>query len=311
MKRLLVVGGGGFVGRSFLAKVIHCGGREVVITGRSDQLAFRLPPGVVYRQVAPGDLAAYSVLMDWADEVVDFAYSSVPKTSFDDPVRDVLDNLPFNVALIKMASERSLEKFLFVSSGGTVYGHPTRLPIDEEHPTNPVSPYGITKLAVEKYGLMYSRSNGLQFVAVRPGNPYGPGQLGRRGQGFVATVMQHVLDGSPVTIFGERGTIRDYIYVDDLASGLFAALEYAAGGSVMNIGTGVGIDNRQMLDAIGVQVGRDGMELDVRSASVRAFDVSANILDSTRLRDVSGWQPEVALEAGLEKAWNWIKGNQD
>jgi UDP-glucose 4-epimerase len=310
MRRLLIVGGGGFIGRAFLARVIHGGGREVVIAGRSNQPAYGLPAGVVYRQVAPSDLAAYAALLDWADEVVDFAYSSVPQTSFEDPVRDVLDNLPFNVALIKMASERSLEKFLFVSSGGTVYGHPVRLPIDEAHPTDPVSPYGITKLAVEKYGLMYWRSKRLQFVAVRPGNPYGPGQLGHRGQGFVATAMQQVLEGGTVTIFGERGAIRDYIYVDDLASGILAALEYAAGGSVLNIGTGLGIDNRQMVNAIGTLVRRDGMQLDVRTALARAFDVSANVLDSSKLRDISGWQPEVALETGLEKAWAWIKGKQ-
>lgn len=310
MKRLLIVGGGGFIGRSLVARLILEGGRDVIITGRSDQPKFRLAAGMAYRRVAPDDLAAYASLLDWADEVVDCAYSSVPQTSFDDPVRDVLDNLPFNVALIKMASERSLEKFLFVSSGGTVYGHPVRLPIDEEHPTNPVSPYGITKLAVEKYGLMYWRSKGLQFVAVRPGNPYGPGQLGSRGQGFVATAMQQVLDGGPITIFGGRGTVRDYIYVDDLANGIVAALEHAEGGSVLNIGTGVGIDNRQMLDALGALVAREGMRLDVRTAPARAFDVSANILDASRLRDISGWQPEAALESGLEKAWAWIKGNQ-
>lgn len=310
MKRLLIVGGGGFLGRGLVNHLALAGGRDVVITGRSEQPKFQLPTGTAYRQIAPQNLAAYAHLLDWADEVVDFAYSSVPQTSFDDPVSDVLDNLPFSVALIKMASERSLRKFLFISSGGTVYGHPVRLPIDEEHPTNPLSPYGITKLAIEKYGLMYWRSKGLPFVAVRPGNPYGPGQLGRRGQGFVATVMQHVLDGAPVTIFGERGTIRDYIYVDDLVSGIVAALECADAGSILNIGAGVGVDNRQMLDAIGAVIQQEGRKLDIRVAPVRAFDVSANVLDSTKLREISGWQPEISLQQGLESSWTWIKENQ-
>jgi len=308
--RLLIVGGAGFIGRRLLERLAISGGREVLVTGRSPHPKVSLGAGVSYRQVMPEQTEIYADLVDWADEVVDFAYSSVPQTSFDDPVRDVLDNLPFNVALIKMASERSLRKFVFVSSGGTVYGHPLRLPIDETHPTNPISPYGITKLAVEKYGLMYWRSRGLKFVALRPGNPYGPGQIGGRGQGFIATAMRQALDGKPITIFGERGTVRDYIYVDDLAAGIVAALNSADAGSVLNIGSGVGIDNRQMLDIIDKMTTRDGITLEVLTAPDRGFDVSANVLDASKLRNLSGWEPKVTVESGLEKTWSWMKENR-
>jgi UDP-glucose 4-epimerase len=310
MKRLLMVGGNGFIGRSLVDHIVRTGGRKIIITGRSNQAKWNLPDGVSYQKVSIDDLTVYETLLDWADEVVDFAYSSVPQTSFDDPIQDVLDNLPFNVGLLKLASERYLGKFIFISSGGTVYGPPVQLPISEDHPTNPVSPYGITKLAVEKYGLMYWRSRGLQFIAVRPANPYGPGQHGGRGQGFVATAMQQVLDGKQISIFGENGTIRDYIYVVDLAKGILAALDCAEAGSILNIGTGVGIDNRQMLDALSIVIGREGKQLNITSAPGRSFDVSANILDSSRLQNISRWKPEVSLQNGLERTWDWVKSVQ-
>jgi UDP-glucose 4-epimerase len=310
VKKCLVVGGAGFIGVHLVERLLQVGGRQVVVTGRSAMPKFGLPAEVDYVQVLPEDLDNYARLLDDADEVVDFAYASVPQTSFDDPVRDVLANLPFNVALIKLASERSLKKFIFVSSGGTVYGHPVFLPLNEDHPTNPVSPYGITKLAVEKYGLMYWRLRGLPFVALRPGNPYGPGQQGGLGQGFIATAMRQALAGQPIRLFGERGTVRDYIYIDDLVAGIHAALDFAPAGEVLNIGSGVGLDNREVLEAVQRVVANDGIRLDVHTEPARLFDVSANILDSGRLQSMSGWAPQVPFNDGLAAAWAWIRENR-
>lgn len=311
MTRLLIVGGGGFIGRSLLKRLASEGHREVLVTGRSAKPAHPLFSGVEYRQVMPDDLQIYANLLEWADEVIDLAYSTVPQTSFDNPVRDVIDNLPFSVALIKLASETSLRKFLFVSSGGTVYGHPVSLPINETHPTNPVSPYGITKLAIEKYGLLYRHSKALNFVAVRPGNPYGPGQIGGRGQGFVATAMLQAIKGEEVTIFGNRGTIRDYLHIDDLSSGLISALNFAPSGSILNIGTGVGRDNKDILNLIETFATRDQLRVKISVKPSRQFDVSANVLDASRLRELSGWQPTVDIAQGLEETWAWIKENSE
>jgi UDP-glucose 4-epimerase len=262
---------------------------------------------VRYVQLDPNDLSALHILMDECDEIVDLAYSTVPKTSFEDPVFDVLANLPFNVALIKMASERSMRKVVFVSSGGTVYGNPGYLPIDESHPTNPASPYGITKLAIEKYGFMYSLLRDLPFVAVRPGNPFGPDQIGGQGQGFVATALFAALTGKSIKIFGDRGTIRDYIYIDDLVSGIASALDAGEPGDVYNIGTGIGLDNRTVLDHISALAAADGRKLIVQIEPPRPFDVAANVLSSARLTYRSGWRPTTNFDEGLVKTWAWAK----
>src|SRR5690606_36441288 len=135
------------------------------------------------------DVAFMNGLLEGCDELVDLAYATVPKTSFDDPVHDVLVNLPATVSLLRQAANFSLKRVLLVSSGGTVYGNAAYLPIDEAHPTNPVSPYGITKLAAEKYALLFHRLEGLPVVIARPSNPYGPNQMGNLGQGFIAAAM--------------------------------------------------------------------------------------------------------------------------
>ncbi|PUE27522.1 NAD-dependent epimerase/dehydratase family protein [Limnohabitans sp. Jir72] len=306
MRACLVVGGGGFVG-SHLVRFLARKGRQIIVAGRSPKARFPPPDNVRYVQLDPNDLNALQFLMDECDEIIDLAYSTVPKTSFEDPVFDVLANLPFNVALIKMASERPMRKVVFVSSGGTVYGNPGYLPIDESHPTNPVSPYGITKLSIEKYGLMYSRLRELPFVAVRPGNPYGPDQIGGQGQGFVATALFAALAGKSIKIFGDRGTIRDYIYIDDLVSGIAAALDAGEPGEIYNIGTGIGLDNRTVLDHIGALAAADGRKLIVQIEQPRPFDVAANVLSSARLTYRSEWRPATNFDEGLAKTWAWAK----
>jgi UDP-glucose 4-epimerase len=239
--------------------------------------------------------------------VVDLAYATVPKTSFDDPVHDVLVNLPSSVVLLRQASQRRLRRLVLVSSGGTVYGNAAYLPIDETHPTNPVSPYGITKLALEKYALMFHRLEGLPIVIARPGNPYGPNQLSNLGQGFVGTALYSILQRQPVCVFGERGTVRDYVYIEDLVAGLSAALNHGNVGETYNIGTGIGYDNRSVLDEIDSIVRADGYSVQCEHRPFRAFDVAENVLSSARLTYLSGWRPQVDLHTGLEATWQWAK----
>ena len=308
--RTLVVGGAGFIG-SHLARILIADGRRVVrVTGRRETPIFGLPAGVEYIRANAADAVAMGRLLDEADEVIDLAYGSVPKTSFEDPVHDVLANLPATVNLLKMASERSLHRFLLVSSGGTVYGNASRLPIDEFHPTNPVSPYGITKLAAEKYAFLFHRLSGLPLVVARPGNPYGPFQFGRLAQGFIGAALHATAGRQKVTIFGERGTIRDYIYVDDLAHGMMAALDHGRIGETYNIGTGIGYDNRAVLDKIDSVVSQDGYSVECEHLPARAFDVAENVLSSARLTYVSGWRPKIDLLSGLEATWRWAKDQE-
>lgn len=312
MSTCLIIGGGGFIGSHLVPMLLmlrdgaQCP-RKIVVVGRNQHPRFALDRNVSYVQLDYLNSDVLATLLDKCDELIDLAYATVPMTSFNDPVHDVISNLPFNVTLLKLASERKLRRFLFVSSGGTIYGNADYLPIDESHPTNPVSPYGITKLAIEKYGLMYHRLSGLPLIVVRPGNPYGPNQYGGLGQGFIATTLHQALVGRPVRLFGERGTIRDYIYVQDLAAGIVAALEHGELGATYNIGSGQGLDNREILVAIEACIRQDRLPLHIEVEPSRPFDVAANVLSSARLTYASGWRPKIGLEEGLERTWSWVR----
>lgn len=301
----LVIGGGGFIGSHFVRLLKSRGARNVIVAGRGPAPRFSLPDEVPYVQGDAADPAFIGGLLQRCDEVVDLAYATVPKTSFEDPVNDVLVNLPATVNLLRQASRYKLRRVLLVSSGGTVYGNAAYLPVDESHPTNPVSPYGITKLAAEKYALMFHLLESLPVVIARPSNPYGPNQLGNTGQGFVGAAMFSVLRRQPVKLFGERGTIRDYVFIEDLAKGLLAALDHGHVGEAYNIGTGSGLDNRAVLEALDSIVHSSGFSVDVEVSPSRAFDVAANVLSSARLTYVSGWRPQTDFKAGLEKTWAW------
>lgn len=305
--RTLVVGGAGFIG-CHLARVLMADGkRQVRVTGRRNEPMYGLPPEVDYVRADAADVVVMGNLLKDADEVIDLAYASVPKTSFEDPVHDVLSNLPATVNLLIKASECSLRRFLLVSSGGTVYGNATRLPIDEFHATNPVSPYGITKLATEKYAFLFHRLASLPLVVARPGNPYGPFQFGCLAQGFIGAALYATARRQKVTVFGDRGTVRDYIYVEDLALGLLAALEHGRTGETYNIGTGIGYDNRAVLDEIDLVIRDDGYSVECEHRPARAFDVAENVLSSARLTYLSGWRHQVDLHTGLKATWQWAK----
>jgi UDP-glucose 4-epimerase len=305
MAAILVVGGSGFIGSHLVLKLLQSGRNDIRVVGRSEEPRFRLPKEVEY---ISGDISNESFvrsIIQGCDEVIDLAYSTVPKTSFDDPVHDVLANLPSSVTLIKVASEFNLRRFVLVSSGGTVYGNAAYLPIDEFHLTNPVSPYGITKLAIEKYALMFNHLTALPVVIVRPGNPYGPNQLGNLGQGFIASAIFSLLNNKQVNIFGDRGTVRDYIYIDDLVDGLVAVIDKGKIGEVYNIGTGIGLDNRDVLDAIVNISEQSKFPLNLVIQPERPFDVAENVLSSAKLTYISGWKPKSSFQAGLEKTWQW------
>ena len=297
-----VIGGAGFIGRH-LTRLLVASGRRVRVLGRSATPSRPLPPSVQYQA---GDYGDRELLKQWlagADEVIDLAYGTVPQTSYIDPLFDIRSNLPPTVTLLQEAGAVGIRRLVIVSSGGTIYGQASALPIREDHPTEPISPYGITKLTQEKYAMMAGRCNGLPVVIARPGNAYGDEQRAFSGQGFIATAIQSVIKGAPLVMYGEPGTIRDYVHVTDVATGIMAVLERGDACNAYNIGTGIGSSNRDVLDLIEPLAKAAGHAMEVQVQSPRRFDVAVNVLDSTRLHLASGWRPKIALAEGIQKAW--------
>lgn len=304
MKYCCVIGGTGFIG-SFVVKILLEQGKKVIAVGRKKLPSRPLPDNIKYISGDFDDKHFLRGVLRGVDEIIDLAYATVPKTSYDDPVRDILNNLPSSVRLFEVACELSIKKLVMISSGGTVYGKAQDLPIKESHPTNPISPYGITKLATEKYAMMYHHLNNLPVVCVRPSNAFGEGQRPFTGQGFIATAMAHVLKNQEIVLYGDTGTIRDYIHVTDVAKGIVVALDRGVPGECYNIGTGIGKSNREVLDAILPFAVSAGLKPRIKIMPPRQFDVPANVLDSSKMQQETGWTPIVHFGEGIRQTWNW------
>lgn len=304
-RKTLIIGGAGYIG-AYLVPMLLETGRQVTVLGRRAMPTFSLPDTASYVQGDFGQLELLSELLDHHQEVVHLAYATVPNTSFDNPLADLLQNLPPTVQLFSEIAMRA-GKLVFVSSGGTVYGEARQLPISEDHPDRPISPYGVTKLTLENYAHLYSVTHGLNYICVRPANAFGVGQRPFVGQGFISTAMASVMRNEPIRIFGSHGTIRDYLYVSDVASGIVSALLYGSHAETYNLGSGIGRSNREVIDAFVPLMQEFGWRVRVESLNERAFDVKANVLDSTKLKTQTGWRPLVGFDEGLKLTRDWLK----
>jgi len=302
--RILVIGGGGFIGSHLLPVLIKTG-RDVVSLNRTPVGSERSVSGVHYVCGDYGDKEVLFKLLQSCDEVIHLAYATQPNTSFQNPFSDLAQNVPSTIQLFELAAEFKV-RVLFVSSGGTVYGDMQRDFITEDHPTNPISPYGVTKLTLEKYAHMYAVTHALDVVIARPSNPYGEGQMPFVGQGFVATALATVLQGKPVTIFGESGTIRDYLYIADLIDGIITVLDKGETRGIYNIGSEVGLNNFQVVSEFQPLLNKLDIQVDILYALERPFDVKSNVLDCKKLKAL-GWQPKIGINEGLERTLVWLQ----
>ena len=305
--RILVIGGGGFIGSHLVPKLLDSG-RNVTVIGRSSAPRHALPDEATY---VSGDFARLDLmrsLLERHEEVVHLAYATVPNTSYDNPLGDLLENLPPTVQLFAEVADKG-RRLVLISSGGTVYGEAVTLPISEQHPTDPISPYGVTKLTLEKYAHLHAVTRNLNVVCVRPANAYGEGQRPFTGQGFIANAMASALRGEPVRIFGPHGAVRDYIHVEDIARGIYCALERGAAGETYNLGSGFGRSNLDVVKAITPLMKEIGCGVQVLNDPERPFDVRENVLDSTKLATHTGWRLSVSFERGLLRTREWLRNH--
>ena len=303
--KTLLIGGAGYLG-AYLVPELLKRGRPLTVLGRKAVPEYSLPAEATYVSGDFMDRAMLASLLDSHDEVVHLANASVPKTSSAEPLADLLQNLPSAMQLFAECARRGV-KLLLVSSGGSIYGEAFELPITELHPTRPVSPYGVTKLAIESFARLYASSHGLKVICVRPANAYGIGQRPFTGQGFISTAMASAMRGQPVSIFGTTGTVRDYVYISDVATGLASALMHGRIGETYNLGSGVGLSNKDVLDAMSPLLGEMGYALHIQHLPERSSDVKTNVLDARQLMQETGWVPRIPLAEGLRLTADWLR----
>ena len=314
-ERILLIGGAGFLGMA-VAEILSREGRRFTVVSRSKLC----PPRMGKLLEEAGGLGDYvygdsrdAQLVDRlvADHknVVHLAHAQMKGVTSADPSMELGDNLAAAIPVFAAAA-RYQAKLVLLSSGGTVYGQALNLPICADHPLAPISSYGLSKFAVENCALYFARASALKCVILRPGNAYGPGQIPFRGQGFVATAMATIMDGGAVRVFGRPGTVRDYVFVDDVARAIVLVLDKDENSGVYNVGSGHGLSNDEVLDHMEKVLAHDGLSVRREYAPSRPEDVASNILDASEFQRATGWSPEVGIENGLERTYTWLKASR-
>ena len=302
----LVLGGGGFIGSAIVDRLLRAG-YPVRVFERPRVAPFRNFEAHEQVEWVTGDLLSTRDVenaLDGVDTVFHLVSTTLPKGSNDDPIYDVQSNLVGTLQILELMVRARTRKLVFISSGGTVYGPPQRLPIDEQHPTDPQVSYGITKLAIEKYIQLFRRIHGLDATILRLANPYGERQRIETAQGAIAAFLHRALRDQEVEIWGDGTVARDYVYIGDVAGAFFRAAHYRGPRDVFNIGSGRQTTLNELLEGIERILGRP---VGRRHLEGRSFDVKVNVLDVALAKTELAWAPTVTLDDGLRKTAQWMQ----
>ncbi|MEH6737398.1 MAG: NAD-dependent epimerase/dehydratase family protein [Sulfitobacter sp.] len=300
--KALVIGGCGFIGSHVVDRLLAQGASVRVLDRRPEM--YRPPlEGVEYVMCDLSDTAQIFEALVGVDAVIHLASTTVPATSNMDPVADITGNLIAMVRLLEVMRQTNVRKMVYLSSGGTVYGVPQTDPVAETHPLNPISSYGVVKIAIENYLFMEHKLHGLQHVILRASNPYGPRQGHTGTQGIIGTYLWRLAQGEQIEVWGDGSVVRDYIHVHDLAELCHSALISDVSGT-FNAGSNDGASVNDIVDHIRRTVSSDITPI---YKPGRGFDVPRVVLDTSKAQSQLNWGKKISLGAGIEDTWKWVQ----
>ncbi len=315
--KILVTGGAGFVGSHVVDAYIAQGHDVVVIDNLSTGYREFLNPRARFYQLDIADREAVRAVFarEKFDLVNHHAAQVDVRVSVADPLRDARTNITGVLTLLEACREFSVKKFIFISSGGVIYGEPEELPVPENAPKKPISPYGVAKLASEFYLFSAHQTWGLEYIALRYANVYGPRQTPKSEATVISTFARALSQGEPVTIFGSGEQTRDFVFVQDVVSANLLATERLSAinraGIVssiddlaFNIGTGYETSVNQLLKRFAQTLQR---ECDARYAPVRPGELQRNALDISKATRLLGFTPKISLDGGLRETMDWVR----
>jgi UDP-glucose 4-epimerase len=304
--KIVVTGGAGFIASHVVDAYIDKGHEVFVIDDFSTGQKKNLNPRAKVESIDIAHPRAAELIRDSKPDVINHHAAQMDvRQSVADPAFDARVNIIGFINLLEAAKDTGVKKVIFSSSGGAVYGDREPIPADEEHPTLPLSPYGVSKLTGELYLAYYHMAFGLPYVALRYANVYGPRQSSQGEAGVVAIFIGHLLSGRSPVINGDGEQTRDYVYVGDVVAANLAALDTTYVGPV-NIGTARETDVLTICRLL-----REGTESAVKPVHgpVKPGEQRRSCLDITLARKVLRWTPRVGLKEGLEKTIAYYRGN--
>ena len=301
---ILVTGGAGFIGSHIADACVDGGHRVIIVDNLSTGKIENVNPRAIFHNV---DIRAKEMEKIFTGEkievVIHHAAQMDVRKSVDDPSFDSSVNILGSINLLEFSRKTGVRKFIFASTGGAIYGDQEYFPADEAHPLRPVSPYGISKLAVEKYLYYYHRQYGVQYIALRYANVYGPRQNPLGEAGVVAIFSGKILAGERPVINGDGKQTRDYVFVEDVVRANTLAIRYP-GTDTFNVGTGYETTVNEIFESLRKAA---GSHVEPVYGPAKPGEQLRSVLSHDHIRRVCDWRPEVSIQEGLQRTVEYFR----
>ena len=302
--KVLITGGAGFIGSNVADGLLEKGYDVIIVDDLSNGKKENIPEGSKFYRFDIRDSKLGSIFKkEKPDIVIHKAAQLSVRVSVEDPLLDAGINIMGGLNVINQCRENKVKKIIFASSGGTVYGEQKHFPADEDHPTVPISPYGVAKLTTENYLYYFYKTFGLKYIALRYANIYGPRQDPYGEAGVVAIFSSKIRDNAGITINGDGLQSRDYVYVGDVVDANLKAIESDFVGSV-NIGTGKETDVIRLFNILKEESGNTGIE--ETHGPAQKGEQRRSLLSYGLAKKELGWEPKIYIEEGLKLTYKWF-----
>ena len=303
-QKVLVTGGAGFIGSHQVDALVGAGYKVIVIDDLSNGEESNLNSEAKFYKVdiRSEDKMEEVFSHERPEYVFHFAAQANVNRSVEDPVFDADVNIMGSLNLLELSLKYKIKKFMFSSTGGALYGDAEILPTPEDYPTEPISPYGIAKLSVEKYLRFYFEQFGLEYGINRYANVYGPRQNPRGEAGVISIFIEKMSKGLQPIIHGDGHQTRDYVYVGDVVRANMLVFESEAV-EIYNVGTGRQTTVNEIFNLIKEAIGSSATERHGDDFSGQAV----SCLSTEKIKRDLGWEPQVGIEEGIEKTVEWFR----
>ena len=303
--KIMVTGGAGFIGSHVVDTFVENNHEVVVVDNLSTGRLSNLNPAAKFYEVDIRSPEMAEIFEKEKPQVVDHHAAQMDvRRSVEDPLFDADVNVMGSIKLIELARKYNVERFIYISTGGAVYGEPEYLPCDEDHPINPICPYGASKHTVEHYLYMYRELYDMEYVVLRYPNVYGPRQDPHGEAGVVAIFSGQMLKNAPVVINGDGDQERDFVYVGDCARANLLALQTENTNTIFNLGYGVGTTINEVYEYL-----KDitSYELSADYGPAKAGETRRIFLEANRASKYLDWTPTIDLKDGLGETVDYFR----
>lgn len=302
--KILVTGGAGFIASHVVDALIEDGHKVIVVDDLSTGDQKNLNPQAVFYKLDIRSQEVSEIFDREKPDVVNHHAAQMDvRRAVREPQFDASVNVVGSLNILECARRYGVREIIYASTGGAVYGEPEQLPVDESHPTAPLSPYGLTKHTFEEYLSLYRRLYNISYTTLRYPNVYGPRQNALGEAGVVAIFTQQMLSGQRPTIFGDGTKTRDYVHISDIVRANLLVIGHDHG-EVFNLGWGKEISDFDIFATV-----RDtlGVEIEPRYREKRPGEIERICLNSTKIHKMLGWQPKLSIKEGVAQTVDWYK----